>query len=60
MGPQRKWYIYECQTMHYKYATNVRAKSVKDARQQGYLEARRVMGNHARITSDHVTPYEHT
>jgi len=42
--------------MHYTYATNVRAKSVKDARQQGYLEARRVMGNHARITSDQVTP----
>jgi hypothetical protein len=54
MGPQRKWYIYECQTMHYKYATNVRAKSVSEARQLGLREARMVMGTHARISSDRV------
>jgi hypothetical protein len=55
MGPKYQWYVYVCKTMHYKYATNVRAKSIKEARQLGIREALLVMGNHARITSDEVT-----
>jgi len=54
MGPQRKTYVYTAFTMHYKYSTVVYATSVKSARVLGLLEARRVMGGHARIHRDHI------
>jgi hypothetical protein len=58
MRNQRKCYVYTAYSMHYKYSTVVYATSVKQARQYGYLEAKRVMGSHARIARDDV--HEHT
>lgn len=52
MRPQRKSYVYTAHTMNYKYSTTVYATSLKQARTYGYLEAKRVMGHHARIQRD--------
>ena len=54
MRNQRKSYVYTAYSMNYKYSTVVYATSVKQARQYGYLEAKKVMGNHARIHRDTV------
>ena len=54
MRNQRKCYVYTAYSMHYKYSTVVYATSVKQARQYGYYEAKKVMGNHARIHRDTV------
>ena len=54
MGPQRTSYVYTAFTMHYKYSTVVYATSVNTARVLGLLEARRVMGGHARIHRDAI------
>ncbi len=58
MRPQRKCYVYTAHTMNYKYSTIVYANSLKQARTYGYLEAKRVMGTHARIQRDEI--YENT
>jgi hypothetical protein len=52
----RKQWTYTCHTMYYTWSTVVVANSVKDARAFGLREARAVMGNHARIHKDEVTP----
>lgn len=45
---------YRCFTEHYQYSCYVRAYNLKQARTSGYHEAKRVMGNHARIQRDEI------
>jgi hypothetical protein len=53
----RQW-IYTANTMHYSWQTIVKATTIQKARAIGYREAKQVMGNHARIHSDDISPLE--
>jgi hypothetical protein len=53
----RQW-IYTASTMHYSWQTIVKATTIQKARAIGYREAKQVMGNHARIHSDDISPLE--
>jgi hypothetical protein len=44
--------------MHYSWQTIVKATTIQKARAIGYREAKQVMGNHARIHSDDISPLE--
>ena len=54
MRNQRKSYVYTAYANNYKYSTVVYANSVKQARQYGYYEAKKVMGKSAVIRRDVV------
>lgn len=54
MRNQRKSYVYTAFCNNYKYSTVVYANSVKQARQYGYYEAKKVMGKSAVIRRDLV------
>ena len=51
-----KQWVYTAKTMHYSWQTIVKAHTIQEARALGYREAKAVMGNHARISSDDVQP----
>ena len=52
MRSQRKPYVYTAYCNNYKYSTVVYATSIKQARQYGYYEAKKVMGKSAVIRRD--------
>jgi hypothetical protein len=54
MRSQRKPYVYTAFTTNYKYSTVVYANSLKQARQYGYYEAKKVMGKCAVIRRDSI------
>ena len=54
MREQRKSYVYTAFSENYKYSTMVYAKNIKQARQYGYYEAKKVMGTCAVIRRDEV------
>jgi len=54
MPSQRKPYVYTAFSVNYKYSTVVYATSVKQARQYGLHEAKKVMGKCAMIRRDLV------
>lgn len=54
LAGRRQW-AYTAKTMNYSYTVYVMANTLQEARALGYKEAKRVMGNHARIAHDEVT-----
>ena len=54
MRSQRKPYVYTAYCNNYKYSTVVYANSIKQARQYGYYEAKKVMGRCAVIRRDTI------
>lgn len=52
MRSQRKPYVYTAYCNNYKYSTVVYATSIKQARQYGYYEAKKVLGKCAVIRRD--------
>lgn len=51
----RKTYVYEARSAHYRFSVHVTANSIKEARVLGRREALRVFGNHSQIHSDSVS-----